>query len=328
MRASECQNHLAAYQHFCLMSLNTSSKSSSWGLNVKKKDKQKKKMPPIMQMPAAFGDSSDDSEDSQGERYRMKMERQKQAARERAERTLASVRGDGAGDYDENDNENDLDSSSDEVNEYDKHQEKLQSERDRAAARSAAQREEEKASGPKYMKDLLHQASLREMERDKAYTRKLIKEQKEDENLYADKEQFVTSSYKRKLAEREELERRNAVEEIDIETRKGGMGNFFRNADAIKGGQKVEGSSRDSANESPSLTIPATTEGSNITSGKSLPDPTIIYDDDEASNTFLSEHDAKYAKPAGPTREEVLQKRRADVATARKFYFAYIDSQQ
>ena len=48
---------------------------------------------------------------------------------------------------------------------------------------------------------LLAKAKEREIEQEVAYERKLLREQAADESAYGDKEKFVTSAYKAKLAE-------------------------------------------------------------------------------------------------------------------------------
>lgn len=47
----------------------------------------------------------------------------------------------------------------------------------------------------------MNKAKEREREHEIIYERKLAKERSQDDHLFADKEKFVTSSYKKKLAE-------------------------------------------------------------------------------------------------------------------------------
>lgn len=54
---------------------------------------------------------------------------------------------------------------------------------------------------PKYIPALINKAKVREREQEIVYERKLAKERSEDEHLYADKDKFLTSAYKKKLAE-------------------------------------------------------------------------------------------------------------------------------
>lgn len=102
-----------------------------------------------------------------------------------------------------------------------------------AAAASAATKD----AKPRYITNLLKTAQRRNQEQEVIYERKLAKEQQEeDANLqYEGKEKFITSSYRQKLAEREqwakeeadrtkreeEEERRNAA------NNKLGVGNFM-----------------------------------------------------------------------------------------------------
>lgn len=54
---------------------------------------------------------------------------------------------------------------------------------------------------PRYIQGLIDKAKQREREHEIIYERKLAKERSQDEHLYADKDKFVTSAYKKKLAE-------------------------------------------------------------------------------------------------------------------------------
>lgn len=55
---------------------------------------------------------------------------------------------------------------------------------------------------PKYIKTIIESAKKREREHEIIYERKLLKERSKDDYLYEDKEKFVTSAYKQKIAER------------------------------------------------------------------------------------------------------------------------------
>jgi len=65
----------------------------------------------------------------------------------------------------------------------------------------------------------MEKAKQREREHEIVYERKLAKERSKDDHLYADKDKFVTSAYKRKLAEQakwmEEQRLRELREERD-----------------------------------------------------------------------------------------------------------------
>lgn len=54
---------------------------------------------------------------------------------------------------------------------------------------------------PKYIENLLNKAKEREREHEIIYERKLTKERSKEDHLYAGKDKFVTSAYKKKLAE-------------------------------------------------------------------------------------------------------------------------------
>lgn len=47
----------------------------------------------------------------------------------------------------------------------------------------------------------MEKAKQRERDHEIVYERKLLKERSKEDHLYADKEKFVTSAYKKKLAE-------------------------------------------------------------------------------------------------------------------------------
>lgn len=54
---------------------------------------------------------------------------------------------------------------------------------------------------PKYILKLMEKAKEREREHEIVYEKKLLKERSKEDHLFADKEKFVTSAYKKKLAE-------------------------------------------------------------------------------------------------------------------------------
>ena len=53
----------------------------------------------------------------------------------------------------------------------------------------------------KYIHNLIKKAEKRKWEQEIVYERKLVKERNKEDHLYADKDKFVTSAYKKKLAE-------------------------------------------------------------------------------------------------------------------------------
>ncbi|KAI5069478.1 hypothetical protein GOP47_0015779 [Adiantum capillus-veneris] len=101
-------------------------------------------------------------------------------------------------------------------------------------ATSATSRAIEREQGkPKYITKLLEKAKTRQQEQEIIYERKLLKERKLEDHLYGDKDKFVTSAYKKKLAEQEkwlEEERlRELREQADEVTNKGDLSDFYHN---------------------------------------------------------------------------------------------------
>ncbi|CAN6445306.1 unnamed protein product [Victoria cruziana] len=76
----------------------------------------------------------------------------------------------------------------------------------------------------KYVHSLMKTAKAREKVQDIVYERKLLRERSKEDHLYADKDKFVTSSYKKKLAEQakwlEEERLREILEQKDDVTKK------------------------------------------------------------------------------------------------------------
>ncbi|KAL7524970.1 hypothetical protein ACHAXR_000799 [Thalassiosira sp. AJA248-18] len=103
-----------------------------------------------------------------------------------------------------------------------------------AAAKAKAQNNEQKAKvQPRYITNLLKTANRRNQEQEIIYERQVAKEQAEEDATlqYEGKEKFITSSYKRKLEEREQWakeEEERAKREIDEDvTKKKGVGSFM-----------------------------------------------------------------------------------------------------
>lgn len=86
---------------------------------------------------------------------------------------------------------------------------------------------------PKYIQVLMEKAKRREREHEIVYERKLAKERTKEDHLYADKDKFVTSAYKRKLAQQarwmEEERLRELREERDDVTKKSDITDFYFN---------------------------------------------------------------------------------------------------
>uniref|UniRef100_A0A5B7BAA6 Putative nuclear speckle splicing regulatory protein 1 n=1 Tax=Davidia involucrata TaxID=16924 RepID=A0A5B7BAA6_DAVIN len=84
---------------------------------------------------------------------------------------------------------------------------------------------------PKYIQTLIEKAKQREREHEIIYERKIAVERSKDDHLYADKDKFVTSAYKKKLAEQakwlEEERLRQLREERDDVTKKKDITDFY-----------------------------------------------------------------------------------------------------
>ncbi|KAL8496296.1 hypothetical protein ACS0TY_020131 [Phlomoides rotata] len=92
---------------------------------------------------------------------------------------------------------------------------------------------DQKDKKPRYIQGLIDKAKQREREHEIIYERKLAKERNQDEHLYADKDKFVTSAYKKKLAEQakwmEEERLRELREEKEDVTKKADISDFYFN---------------------------------------------------------------------------------------------------
>lgn len=86
---------------------------------------------------------------------------------------------------------------------------------------------------PKYIQALIEKAKVREKEHEIIYERKLAKERSKEDHLYEGKDKFVTSAYKKKLAEQakwlEEERLRQLREEKEDVTKKGDISDFYFN---------------------------------------------------------------------------------------------------
>jgi len=74
---------------------------------------------------------------------------------------------------------------------------------------------------------------VREMENEKVFERKMVKEAEEEAHLYGDKERFLTSAYRAKIAAREEYEKGLAKQDAEDTkndvTKKGDLTGFYSN---------------------------------------------------------------------------------------------------
>uniref|UniRef100_A0ACD5UQR8 Uncharacterized protein n=1 Tax=Avena sativa TaxID=4498 RepID=A0ACD5UQR8_AVESA len=83
----------------------------------------------------------------------------------------------------------------------------------------------------KYIEALKEKAEQRKREQDIVYERKLHKERSKEDHLFADKDKFVTSAYRKKLEEEkkwlEEERRRQLLEEREDVTKKKDLSDFY-----------------------------------------------------------------------------------------------------
>ncbi|KAG0462420.1 hypothetical protein HPP92_020896 [Vanilla planifolia] len=128
------------------------------------------------------------------------------------------------------------------------------------AARSRVQDQSKRE--PKYITSIIESAKKREHEHEIVYERKLLKERSKEDHLYEDKEKFVTSAYKKKLAERanwlEEERLRELHEAKDDVTKKSDLTDFYfsLNKNIAFGAESVKRSKEQS------ISICGRTEGS------------------------------------------------------------------
>ena len=117
--------------------------------------------------------------------------------------------------------------------EYDSFSSKKKQEDAKKSAAAAAKQTGNEPKQSRYIGNLLQTAQRRNQEQEVVHERQLAKEQATEDTSaeYEGKDKFVTSSYKRKLAEREqwakeEAERSKREEDDDV-TKKTGVGNFL-----------------------------------------------------------------------------------------------------
>ncbi|KAH6793661.1 hypothetical protein C2S52_004138 [Perilla frutescens var. hirtella] len=131
---------------------------------------------------------------------------------------------------------------------------------------------------PRYIQKLIEKAKQREREHEVVYERKLAKERTQDEHLYADKDKFVTSAYKKKLAEQakwmDEERLRELQEEKEDVTKKTDISDFYFNLAnnvAFGAGDAAKGKSKKQPDEvmvQPPRQVSPTTTGSSSESSR------------------------------------------------------------
>jgi len=101
----------------------------------------------------------------------------------------------------------------------------------------------------KYIENLLNVSAQRTKEKELANERKIVRDIAKDDELYENKDKFITASYKRKLEERDILSKKDEEsrfrEEEDDRKRMGvgGMVGFHKMAGAVAGGEHSSSSS-------------------------------------------------------------------------------------
>jgi len=81
--------------------------------------------------------------------------------------------------------------------------------------RVVAKEKPKQEKSAKYIGALMQAHKVREIENEKVFERKMVKEAEEEAHLYADKERFLTSAYRAKLAAREEYEAELAKQDAE-----------------------------------------------------------------------------------------------------------------
>ena len=115
---------------------------------------------------------------------------------------------------------------------YDDVYDDMQQERSALRAGAVAAKTKEVKTS-KYITSIMEAHKGREIENEKLFERRMVKEAEAEAHLYGDKERFMTSAYKRKLEEREdyeaELKRKEAEEAKNDVTKRAGLGDFYSN---------------------------------------------------------------------------------------------------
>lgn len=104
---------------------------------------------------------------------------------------------------------------------------------ERSAVRTAAAAAPAAEKKARYIGSIMEAHKVREIEDEKLYERKLVKEAEAEAHLYGDKEKFMTSTYRRKLEAREEyeaeLKREEARDAKNDATKRGDLSHFYSN---------------------------------------------------------------------------------------------------
>ena len=110
---------------------------------------------------------------------------------------------------------------------YDAMQEQRKEARELTTGKSGQQK------SAKYIGTIMEAHKERQIENDKIFERKLVKEAEAEAHLYGDKEKFVTAAYRKKMQAREEFEAeqkaKEAKEEKEDVTKRKDMSHFYSN---------------------------------------------------------------------------------------------------
>nr|GMD16120.1 nuclear speckle splicing regulatory protein 1-like [Ipomoea batatas] len=163
-------------------------KKSGYGLQLRAPPSQQKKQPSRPPLPTAlgFGDGDDDDVEKEISRQASK----NKALRDIEEQHKKALEEDPS------------------VFDYDGVYDDMKM---KAVQPRAQDREERK---PKYIQQLINKAKQREREHEIIYERKLAKERTKDDHLFADKDKFLTSAYKKKLQEQEKWMQEERLREL------------------------------------------------------------------------------------------------------------------
>ena len=186
------------------------------GLQLKKPAKkfglQKPKQAARPTSNSVFGDAAvEDSLDVSEELERMRQSKAARAAAE-AEHQAAISQDASIFDYD---------------GAYDAMQEQRKQARELTVGKSAQQK------SAKYIGTIMEAHKEREIENDKIFERKLVKEAEAEAHLYGDKEKFITAAYRKKMQAREQFEAeqkaKEAKEEREDVTKRKDLSHFYSN---------------------------------------------------------------------------------------------------
>ena len=120
----------------------------------------------------------------------------------------------------------------DEIFEYDAIHDQISSTRLREKMEEDRRQKNQQNRAPKYIKQLMKTAAKRNLESERRYENRAIRDRKDEDHLYEDKEKFVTPAFKAKMeqlakAEKEE-ERLDAIDSMQSVEKQDGISGFYR----------------------------------------------------------------------------------------------------